>query len=306
MHTYASQTPEARELVSELEFVWDQIKYNASSSSSSGPLNAVGVPPLSRHQGSGYGSINGRLAQSPEHFERPNIRANDGHDSRLRVLSPVSQPEEEEYYRRRRRRSTDEMDEQAIDDEEDEEDEEYEEARDSLYEDQDRASTATDTNTGTDRTASHGDDRSQHRHQHSHHHQNSIAASGSGDLESNAHHRRDSNDPSNPKNSRWRRRVEQALTKMTAEIAAVREQMEVRTLANRRRSGLWAWLKWILWTVTRQIIWDLALLGVLLIWLRMRGDRRVEDRLRTGWSELKARLGRFKLLSNFGKAPLLP
>ncbi|KAK5796215.1 hypothetical protein VI817_005500 [Penicillium citrinum] len=302
MHTYASQTPEARELVSELEFVWDQIKYNASSSSGSGPLNAVGVPPLSRHQGSAYGSINGRLAQSPEQYERPNLRANDGHDSRLRVLSPVSQPEEEEYYRRRRRHSRDDMDDDAIDDEEDDEDEEYEEARDSLYEDQDQASTAADTNTGTDRTASHGDSRSQRRH----HHQDSIAASGSGDLESNSHHRRDSQVSTNPKNSRWRRRVEQALTKMTAEIAAVREQMEVRTSANRRRSDLWAWLKWILWSVTRQIIWDLALLGGLLIWMRMRGDRRVEDRLRSGWLELKSRLGRFKLLSRFDKAPLLP
>ena len=303
MHTYASQTPEACELVSELEFVWDQIKYNASSSSGSGPLNAVGVPPLSRHQGSAYGSINGRLAQSPEEYERPNLRANDGHDSRLRVLSPVSQPEEEEYYRRRRRDSRDDIDDQAIDDEEDDEDEEYEEARDSLYEDQDQASTATDTNTGTDRTASHGDSRSQHRH---HHHQDSIAASCSGDLESNSHHRRDSQDPSNPRNSRWRRRVEQALTKMTAEIAAVREQMEGRTLANRRRSDLWVWPQWILWSVTRQIIWDLALLGGLLIYMRMRGDRRVEDRLRSGWLELKTRLGRFKLLSLFNKAPLLP
>lgn len=303
MHTYASQTPEARELVSELEFVWDQIKYNASSSASSGPLNAVGVPPLSRNQGSAYGSINGRLAQSPENYDRPNLRAADGHDSRLRVLSPVSQPEEEEYYRRRRRRLTDDIDEQVNEDDEDEEDEEYEEARDSLYEDQDQASTTADTNTGTDRTASHGDDRSQRRH---HSYRNSIAASGSGDLESNSNNRRDSHDASNPKNSRWRRRVEQALTKMTAEIAAVREQMETRTLANRRRSGLWAWLKWILWTVTRQIIWDLALLGALLIWMRMRGDRRVEDRLRSGWSELKNRLGRFKLLSKFSKAPLLP
>jgi hypothetical protein len=32
MHEYASQTPEACELVAELEFVWDQIKFNAASS----------------------------------------------------------------------------------------------------------------------------------------------------------------------------------------------------------------------------------------------------------------------------------
>lgn len=298
MHRYASQTPEARELVAELEFVWDQIKYNTSSSSSSGPLNAVGVPPLSRHQGSAYGSIGGRLAQSSEDYDRPNIRSNDGHrdrDSRLRVLSPVSQPEEEEYYRRRRRQSADDIEDQddhELEDDEDEDEEEYEEARDSLYEDQGPASTDTDTASGTDRTSSH----QHHRH---FHHQNSASIGGSSGP-------RGSQDPSLPKNSRWRRRVEQALTKMTAEIAAVREQMEVRTLAHRRRSGIWAWLKWILWSVMRQIIWDLALLGVLLIWMRLRGDRRVENRLRTGWSELKARLGRFKLLRRVGDAPLLP
>lgn len=303
MHRYASQTPEARELVVELEFVWDQIKYNASSSSSSSPQHAVGIPSLSRHQDSSYGSIGGRLAQSPETYERPNLRGDDGRDSRLRVLSPVSQPDEEEYYRRQRRRSTDDAEDQEDPDEEDddEENEEFEEARDSLYEVADHASTNTDTNTGTDRTSSH-----RHQHQnHPDHHSDASINSGSG-LDSNRHSRRDSHDPTKPQDSRWRRRVEQALTKMTAEIAAVREQMESRTLAHRRRSGLWAWLKWILWVIMRQIIWDLALLGGLLIVMRMRGDRRVEDRLRTGWSKLKARLGRVKLLKQMGEVPLLP
>jgi membrane protein required for beta-lactamase induction len=90
---------------------------------------------------------------------------------------------------------------------------------------------------------------------------------------------------------------------MTAEIAAVREQMEARTLAHRRRSGVWAWLKWMLWVVVRQIIWDVALLGVLLIWMRMRGDRRLEVRLREGWSGVKARLGRVKLLRRVPPMP---
>ncbi|KAJ5832202.1 hypothetical protein N7474_000513 [Penicillium riverlandense] len=301
MHRYASQTSEARELVSELEFVWDQIKFNASSSSSSSPLHNVGVPPLS---GSTYGSIGGRLARSSEDYERPDLRADTSrrgaHDSRLRVLSPVSQPEEEEYYRRRRVRSADDDDvddedddDQETEEDEEEDDEEYEEARDSLYEDPDHASTNTDTGTGTDRTASHGEDR-HGRGRHRRHHQ-SVDSSGSG------------LGGGNPKDSRWRRRVEQALTKMTAEIAAVREQMEARTVAQRRRSGLFAWVKWLLWVALRQIVMDIALLGMLLIWMRMRGDRRVENRLRTGWSEVKARLGRFKLLKRIGAAtPMLP
>lgn len=37
MHKYAITLTEARELVSELEFVWDQIKSNSASSSSSSP-----------------------------------------------------------------------------------------------------------------------------------------------------------------------------------------------------------------------------------------------------------------------------
>ncbi|KAJ5301289.1 hypothetical protein N7508_006152 [Penicillium antarcticum] len=282
MHQYASQTPEARELVSELEFVWDQIKFNASSSSSSSPLHAVGVPPLSR---SAYESIGSRLAQSTEDYERPNRRADVSRrdrDSRLRVLSPVSQPEEEEYYRRR---SMDDEDQDPNDDEEEEEeeeDEEYEEARDSLYEDQDpEEPDHASTNTNTDADAS-------HRHR-----KHTSAISIGSSL-----HRRDSQsqgDPANPRNSRWRRRVEQALTKMTAEIAAVREQMEARSVAQRRRSGLWAWVKWVMWIAVRQIIWDLAMLGALLIWMRIRGDRRVEARLKTGWAALKARLGKLRL-----------
>ena len=174
------------------------------------------------------------------------------------------------------------------DDDDDDDDEEYEEARDSLYDQQDNDNASTTTHTGT---GSHSSRPKHNRH---------SSGVSIGDSSSNPR------DPAFPKNSPWRRRVEQALTKMTAEIAAVREQMEARTLAHRRRSGVWAWLKWILWTVVRQIIWDLALLGGLLIYMRVRGDRRVEDRLRTGWSEVKAKLGRFKLLRRVRDMPLLP
>ncbi|KAJ5097322.1 hypothetical protein N7456_008043 [Penicillium angulare] len=309
MHQYASQTPEARELVSELEFVWDQIKYNASSSSSSsGPLHSVGVPPLSRHQGSSYASIGDRLAGSAEDYDRPDMRGGD-RDSRLRVLSPVSQPEEDEYQRYRH----DDID-QELDDEDDE-DEEYEEARDSLYDhdhqdieddqdhDHDHGSEITKSSRpGTERTASHGDDRSHsNRHSRHHHHKPSSGASSH-----SIPHSHSQSDPHNLKNSPWRRRVELALTKMTAEIAAVRETMDARTVANRRRNGIWAWMKWIVWTVFRQILWDLAMLGALLIFMRLRGDRRVENRLRSGWSELKSRLARFKLLRRVGDLPVLP
>lgn len=311
MHEYASQTPEARELVSELEFVWDQIKFNASSSSDSSPLNTVGVPPLSR---SAYGSIGGRLAAQSEDYDRRDRRDDTSRrdrDSRLRVLSPVSQPEEEAYYRRGRGSIEDDEDGGRHNEDEDEDDEEFEEARDSLYEerdqddhddhDPDHVSSTSNTHTHT-----HTDVSSHHRPKSRRNPASgtSIDSSGIG-LTRRGDSRPHSQSQEPPKDSRWRRRVEQALTKMTAEIAAVREQMEARSLAQRRRSGLFAWLKWMIWVAVRQILFDIAMLGMLLIWMRLKGDRRVEQRLKTGWAAVKARLGKFKLLK-IVDMPILP
>lgn len=44
MHQYASSTPEGRELVAELEFVWNQVKANSNNTSSeSSPRGGGGV-----------------------------------------------------------------------------------------------------------------------------------------------------------------------------------------------------------------------------------------------------------------------
>lgn len=88
---------------------------------------------------------------------------------------------------------------------------------------------------------------------------------------------------------------------MTAEIAAVREQMEARTLAARRRSGVWAWLRWLVWVTLRQIIWDIAILGMVLIWMRLRRDRRLEEQLKAGWSVVKGKLSGLKSLRGLKK-----
>ena len=79
MHTYATTTPKARELVSELEFVWDQIKSNSASSTDSSPGH--------------MGRSQGRQLTNPSY-------ASIGHDKRrgsdgLRVLRPVSDDDEE-------------------------------------------------------------------------------------------------------------------------------------------------------------------------------------------------------------------
>ena len=268
MHRYASQTSEARELVVELEFVWDQIKSNPSSSSSSSPLHSVGVPPLPQHT---FPSITGRLSRND--YVDTLMARNGMRDSRLRVLSPVSQPDG----RIRSRGSS--MEEENDDDEGEEV---YAEAQDDIYDDD-------DDSTRQERSVSDDEDE------------------GSSKVlrrNSNHHNHRETSKPHDSR--KWRRRVEQALTNMTAEIAAVREQMETRAVARRRRSRLWAWFKWIIWVALRQLIWDLAILGMLLIYMRLRGDRRVEDKLKVGWAEVKTRLAKLRAIRRTPRTPLLP
>lgn len=289
MHRYASQTPEARELVAELEFVWDQIKSNTSSSSLSSPMQNVGVPPLPQPN---YASIGGRLARPVYEDIIATARDNHSHernrgDSRLRVLSPVSQPDEL-YERRGNMDVMDEEEAQVLEDEdeEEEEEEEYEEAQDTLYGDDD------DHDNNQSQQNSQRFDNEPDEAQSRGRTRGLQPAPAAGDKK----HRVVS---SGERDRRWRRRVEQALTKMTAEIAAVREQMEARALANRRRSALWTWLKWIVWVTLRQIIFDLAILGMVLIWMRIKGDRRLEEKLKVGWSEVKTRLAKLKSLRRF-------
>ena len=85
MHRYATTTTEARELVAELEFVWDQIKSNSVSSSSSSPgqlARSQGQQMLPSFAGVGGPSGGGR--------------AGEGGDEGLRMLRPVSDGEEED------------------------------------------------------------------------------------------------------------------------------------------------------------------------------------------------------------------
>ena len=307
MHRYASQTPEALELVGELEFVWDQVKQNtvlsSSSSTSSGPTHqSIGVPPFpspQRSYGRGY---------SQRYFG--NGGDGGGGDSKLRVLSPVSQPDAQYAQYQRSMQipdgsadadaddnfyEDDGEDMEAEDPDDDEDEEEYEEARDETYD-----SDVKNVSSDGDEDESEFDQKRKRRRKllgHDGNDGDGGGASGGGGATVGG----GGGDGASPR--LWRRRVEQALTSMTAEVAAVREQMEARTLSQRRRNGLWAWLKWLLWVTLRQIVWDVAMLGLILIWMRARGDRRMEERLRSGWAEVKAKVIR---LGVFRKLTLLP
>ncbi|KAL3467648.1 acyl CoA binding protein-domain-containing protein [Aspergillus heterothallicus] len=314
MHTYASQTAEARELVSELEFVWDQVKSNMSSSTASSPVQSTGFPPLPQVQSS-YPSIGAQMSQHPEYQHMISTARG---DSRMRVLSPVSQPDD--IYQRRAARMSYEREQgvdQGRDDEddigldEDEEEEEYAEAQANLYEDEDEQDDLGVIDDGYSNNIPDGN-RSRKRNRNRSHYGNNhhpdpcphpeeeqtVPIYQGGMLMQQSKDDVDSR--------RWRRRVEQALTKMTAEIAAAREQMEARAIAHRRRSGVWAWLRWLVWVTLRQIIWDLAVLGMLLIWMRLRRDQRLEEQLKAGWSVVKARLLGLKALRGMKRVPIFP
>ena len=93
MHKYASNTPEARELVEELEFVWDQVKNNSQHPSSGSEHSS----PLATVERSGY-LQNGSSTQRSSAAAMDNIGPGGPitRDLPMRVLSPVSQSNEDE------------------------------------------------------------------------------------------------------------------------------------------------------------------------------------------------------------------
>ena len=83
------------------------------------------------------------------------------------------------------------------------------------------------------------------------------------------------------KGDRWSIKVERALVRLSAEIAALREQITTgREWRSRRERTLRARLGWFLWIVAKHFAVDLTVLGIILLWMRRRKDRRLEDQVR--------------------------
>ncbi|KAI9673313.1 MAG: hypothetical protein M1829_004079 [Trizodia sp. TS-e1964] len=196
MHKYASTSLDAKELASELEFVWGQIKSNHSSSSS-----------------------------SPHH--KPSSQTPFQPTAPLRILSPMS-------------------DEDLAAEESDL----FDDAKEHVLVDPLVAST----------TPSQAD--------------NPLPT-----TDALPH--------------KWRQRVEQSLIKMTAEIAALREQMETRRgFEWRRRRNIGAWLAWVSWIALKHVTVDSIVAALLLLWMRRRRDPRLEKALRQIWLVFKEGWGR--------------
>ncbi|KAJ4370031.1 hypothetical protein N0V83_005795 [Neocucurbitaria cava] len=258
MHKYASPSPDSRELVAELEFVWDQVKSNVPSSSSSSPLQTLSQ--IGMHIPQNYNSQlgqSGRAAMGMDDGADPdnNEDEDDDDDQPLRVKSPMSQSEED------------------LEEEEAEIDrEEFVDAPDSQY-------NPTSEDVG---------------------------------VQANLQNTRRPNPPTTPKkgtptpaprmrsiiphpipmpdltgttkpstaapqhesaaDQKWRKRVEQSLIKMTAEVAALREQLEARRLFShsphyRLFRGIGRWV----WAGVKHVAVDVLVLGVVLVWMRRKG-----------------------------------
>ncbi|EFY86719.1 Acyl CoA binding family protein [Metarhizium acridum CQMa 102] len=180
MYRYAN-TSDAIELVTELEFVWNQIKHNSPSSTDSSPK----APAPSK---------------GPRTFQEPLS----GSDGPMKILSPMSEQDEAEL------RSQRMMD---LDDA-------VEESREPESQDQ--------------------------------------------------------------KSSRWQKKVERAVTKLSAEVAALREQITTgREWRSKKERSFPAWFGWLLWIFLKHLLVDCVILSIILLWMRKRKDRRLEDLVRS-------------------------
>lgn len=106
------------------------------------------------------------------------------------------------------------------------------------------------------------------------------------------------------RNRKWRKRIEQALMKMTAEIAALREQLEAKGVSrggNRKMGArLWMWMVSIVVATLRHLVFDAMVVGLLVLWVGKRDERVnsavgmlaqvLRDRIRRlGWKGVRKR-----------------
>lgn len=81
--------------------------------------------------------------------------------------------------------------------------------------------------------------------------------------------------------SRWQRKMEHALMKLSAEVAALREQITTgREWRSKKDRSFPSWLGWVVWVIMKHLVVDCVILAIILVWMRRRKDRRLEDLVR--------------------------
>lgn len=79
----------------------------------------------------------------------------------------------------------------------------------------------------------------------------------------------------------WAKKMERAMVKLSAEVAALREQISAgREFRSRQEKRPTAWLRATTWVVFKHFTVDVCILAVVLLWFRRRKDRRMEDHVR--------------------------
>lgn len=91
--------------------------------------------------------------------------------------------------------------------------------------------------------------------------------------------------------------MELALGKLSVEIAALREQIESQRggAIGRTGGGVLAWGRWLLAFLMRHLAFDGALLLLLLVWARRKGDRRIEQGLQLFYYWIREQFGKIKV-----------
>jgi hypothetical protein len=81
----------------------------------------------------------------------------------------------------------------------------------------------------------------------------------------------------------WSRKVERGFVKLSAEVAALREQITTgREWRSKKERSFTAWIGWLTWVIMKHAAVDIVVLCLLVIWMRKRKDRRLEDLVRAG------------------------
>lgn len=84
------------------------------------------------------------------------------------------------------------------------------------------------------------------------------------------------------KGDKWSRKVERALVRLSTEIAALREQITAgREWRTKKEKSPGAWIRWALWIFLKHLIANSVMLAFVLLWMRRRKDRRLEDLVRS-------------------------
>ncbi|KZM26720.1 uncharacterized protein EKO05_0008807 [Ascochyta rabiei] len=298
MHQYASPSPDSRELVAELEFVWDQVKSNVPSSSSSSPLQTLD------QVGTGMSASYSALEQQRISKEQDEYSNQDDEDQPLEIKYPMSQSEED-----------------LEAEEADMEREEFVDAPDSQYALQLYRTGAMDHNLSEANTQPPSQRPTQSPTVPRRELQQATTPTPQPRLRSiipqpiplptftTPTAAPSKADTPSAADLKWRKRVESSLMKMTAEVAALREQLEARRLFQHRVHYRFFRAIWrFVWASVKHIAVDLLVLALVLGWMRRRGDRRMEGAVRVLLGDAVAQVQGLRggALGNLPKVPALP